>query len=197
MDAMPLTNLKPEEEDAILDEDRLYRTTYMFSATMPAAVERLARKYMRKVWMSTQVWTWGRAWPPSWESRLGSRLGRAWGRARGRAWGRAWGHGSRLGPRVAPGVAPGHPVPPRLCVRARVRSSGCVRGWLCAWLCTCTADPYQYQVASRSSQMSGAAPTRAVYIIRGFTQTVISYPSSCVRRSSWSTSGGRARRPKT
>ncbi|KAG1658975.1 hypothetical protein FOA52_008297 [Chlamydomonas sp. UWO 241] len=49
MDAMPSANLKPEEEDAKLEEDRVYRTTYMFSATMPAAVERLARKYMRKV----------------------------------------------------------------------------------------------------------------------------------------------------
>ena len=26
----------------------IYRTTYMFSATMPPAVERLARKYMRR-----------------------------------------------------------------------------------------------------------------------------------------------------
>jgi superfamily II DNA/RNA helicase len=30
------------------EADRVYRTTYMFSATMPPAVERLARKYMRK-----------------------------------------------------------------------------------------------------------------------------------------------------
>jgi ATP-dependent RNA helicase DDX23/PRP28 len=30
-----------------LDEKKIYRTTYMFSATMPPAVERLARKYLR------------------------------------------------------------------------------------------------------------------------------------------------------
>ena len=44
---MPSTNLKPEEEEE-LEENRVYRTTYMFSATMPPAVERLARKYMRR-----------------------------------------------------------------------------------------------------------------------------------------------------
>ncbi len=48
MDAMPSSNLKPEDENATLDANKLYRTTYMFSATMPPAVERLARKYMRK-----------------------------------------------------------------------------------------------------------------------------------------------------
>ena len=47
LDAMPSSNLKPENEDEALDKDRLYRTTYMFSATMPPAVERLARKYLR------------------------------------------------------------------------------------------------------------------------------------------------------
>lgn len=47
LDAMPSTNLKPEEEEE-LEENRVYRTTYMFSATMPPAVERLARKYMRR-----------------------------------------------------------------------------------------------------------------------------------------------------
>ena len=30
-----------------LDTQKIYRTTYMFSATMPPAVERLARKYLR------------------------------------------------------------------------------------------------------------------------------------------------------
>eukprot|EP00976_Prorocentrum_cordatum_P079307 1183494-Prorocentrum_minimum.AAC.1 len=44
---MPSTNLKPVEEDAELDASKVYRTTYMFSATMPPTVERLARKYMR------------------------------------------------------------------------------------------------------------------------------------------------------
>ena len=52
LDAMPSTNLKPEnEEDEVAvggDSDIIYRTTYMFSATMPPAVERLARKYMRR-----------------------------------------------------------------------------------------------------------------------------------------------------
>ncbi|KAJ6840611.1 DEAD-box ATP-dependent RNA helicase 21 [Iris pallida] len=47
LDAMPSSNLKPENEDEELDEKRIYRTTYMFSATMPTAVERLARKYLR------------------------------------------------------------------------------------------------------------------------------------------------------
>jgi ATP-dependent RNA helicase DDX23/PRP28 len=48
LDAMPSTNLKPENEDEALEDDKVYRTTYMFSATMPPAVERLARKYMRR-----------------------------------------------------------------------------------------------------------------------------------------------------
>eukprot|EP00884_Botryococcus_braunii_P016865 jgi/Botrbrau1/3862/Bobra.0183s0087.1 len=45
---MPSSNLKPEEEGVELEKDRIYRTTYMFSATMPPAVERLAKKYMRR-----------------------------------------------------------------------------------------------------------------------------------------------------
>ena len=48
LDAMPNSNLKPDAEDATLEANRVYRTTYMFSATMPAAVERLARKYLRR-----------------------------------------------------------------------------------------------------------------------------------------------------
>ncbi|KAL4436059.1 hypothetical protein ABPG77_005507 [Micractinium sp. CCAP 211/92] len=51
LDAMPSTNLKPENEDEPLETNRVYRTTYMFSATMPPAVERLARragKYLRR-----------------------------------------------------------------------------------------------------------------------------------------------------
>ncbi|KAH1047064.1 hypothetical protein J1N35_037848 [Gossypium stocksii] len=47
LDAMPSSNLKPENEDEELDEKRIYRTTYMFSATMPPAVERLSGKYLR------------------------------------------------------------------------------------------------------------------------------------------------------
>ncbi|GKD69820.1 DEAD-box ATP-dependent RNA helicase 21-like protein [Tanacetum coccineum] len=46
LEAMPSSNFKPENEEE-LDENRIYRTTYMFSATMPTAVERLARKYLR------------------------------------------------------------------------------------------------------------------------------------------------------
>jgi ATP-dependent RNA helicase DDX23/PRP28 len=48
LDAMPSGTLKPEDEEEALVEGRTYRTTYMFSATMPPAVERLARKYMRR-----------------------------------------------------------------------------------------------------------------------------------------------------
>lgn len=40
---MPSITLKPEAEDAVIEDTKLYRTTYMFSATMPPAVERLAR----------------------------------------------------------------------------------------------------------------------------------------------------------
>ncbi|KAL6224198.1 hypothetical protein ACLB2K_003054 [Fragaria x ananassa] len=47
LDAMPSSNLKPENEEEELDEKKIYRTTYMFSATMPPAVERLARNYLR------------------------------------------------------------------------------------------------------------------------------------------------------
>ena len=48
LDAMPSSNLKPDSDDVQLEESRVYRTTYMFSATMPPAVERLARKYLRR-----------------------------------------------------------------------------------------------------------------------------------------------------
>ncbi len=49
MDAMPSSNLRPEnEEDEAKERKAIYRTTYMFSATMPPAVERLARKYLRR-----------------------------------------------------------------------------------------------------------------------------------------------------
>ncbi|KAG6426356.1 hypothetical protein SASPL_110578 [Salvia splendens] len=41
------SNMKPENEDVELDDEKIYRTTYMFSATMPPAVERLSRKYLR------------------------------------------------------------------------------------------------------------------------------------------------------
>lgn len=56
LDYMPVTNLKPDTEDAE-DETKLlanynskkkYRQTVMFTATMPPAVERLARTYLRR-----------------------------------------------------------------------------------------------------------------------------------------------------
>lgn len=36
LDAMSSSNLKPENDDERLDETSIYRTTYMFSATMPS-----------------------------------------------------------------------------------------------------------------------------------------------------------------
>ncbi|CAI5475034.1 unnamed protein product, partial [Closterium sp. Yama58-4] len=47
LEAMNTSFLKPDSEDAELDASRIYRVTYMFSATMPPSVERLARKYLR------------------------------------------------------------------------------------------------------------------------------------------------------
>jgi ATP-dependent RNA helicase DDX23/PRP28 len=43
LDAMPASNLKPVSEDEQLEGNKIYRQTFMFSATMPPAVERLAR----------------------------------------------------------------------------------------------------------------------------------------------------------
>ncbi|XP_046741671.1 probable ATP-dependent RNA helicase DDX23 isoform X2 [Diprion similis] len=56
LEYMPVTNLKPDNEDAENEEKLLanyntkkkYRQTVMFTATMPAAVERLARTYLRR-----------------------------------------------------------------------------------------------------------------------------------------------------
>ncbi|GAB7357219.1 hypothetical protein MBLNU459_g8200t1 [Dothideomycetes sp. NU459] len=56
LDALPVGNEKPDTEDAedamamsrhLGDKDR-YRQTMMYTATMPAAVERIARKYLRR-----------------------------------------------------------------------------------------------------------------------------------------------------
>jgi len=49
LDAMPLSNLKPENEEALIDLDGevKYRQTYMFSATMPPVIEKIARTYLR------------------------------------------------------------------------------------------------------------------------------------------------------
>ena len=56
LDAMPLSNMKPDSEDAedierlryLTGTDKHYRQTVMFSATMPPAVERLAKQYLRR-----------------------------------------------------------------------------------------------------------------------------------------------------
>ena len=50
LSAMPSSNLKPEAEDALLDLDSgvKYRQTYMFSATMPPAIEKIAKYYLRQ-----------------------------------------------------------------------------------------------------------------------------------------------------
>lgn len=48
LEAMPSSNLKPTDSEGIdFRTGQVYRTTYMFSATMPPAVERIARNYMR------------------------------------------------------------------------------------------------------------------------------------------------------
>merc|ERR1719198_2649468 len=47
--AMPTSNLKPADEETLVDlDDHLYRQTYMFSATMPPAIEKIARFYLRQ-----------------------------------------------------------------------------------------------------------------------------------------------------
>lgn len=59
LDALPLSNVKPDTEEAENPElmsrivrlgrkDLRYRQTVMFSATMPPALERIAKKYMRR-----------------------------------------------------------------------------------------------------------------------------------------------------
>ncbi|KAJ5774122.1 hypothetical protein N7457_009018 [Penicillium paradoxum] len=51
LDALPVTNEKPDTEEAensrAMSQHR-YRQTMMYTATMPAAVERIARKYLRR-----------------------------------------------------------------------------------------------------------------------------------------------------
>lgn len=46
LEAMPSTNMRPEDESAV-DANKRYRQTIMFSATMPLKVEMLAKKYLR------------------------------------------------------------------------------------------------------------------------------------------------------
>jgi ATP-dependent RNA helicase DDX23/PRP28 len=56
LDYMPVTNLKPDSEDfedeikllAYYNSKKKYRQTVMFTATIPSAVERLARTYLRR-----------------------------------------------------------------------------------------------------------------------------------------------------
>ncbi|GAN08722.1 pre-mRNA-splicing ATP-dependent RNA helicase prp28 [Mucor ambiguus] len=52
LDALPVTNMKPENDDEEMQveppQGYKYRQTTMFSATMPPAVERLAKKYLRR-----------------------------------------------------------------------------------------------------------------------------------------------------
>ncbi|KAJ5185096.1 Helicase C-terminal [Penicillium cf. griseofulvum] len=51
LDALPVTNEKPdteEAEDSSAMSQYKYRQTMMYTATMPAAVERIARKYLRR-----------------------------------------------------------------------------------------------------------------------------------------------------
>ncbi|KAL2915438.1 mRNA splicing protein prp28 [Polyrhizophydium stewartii] len=59
LDQMPLSNIKPDTDDAesredlerlrlLTGADKRFRQTVMFSATMPPAVERLAKKYLRR-----------------------------------------------------------------------------------------------------------------------------------------------------
>ena len=56
LEYIPVTNMKPDTDDAEDDQKMLanfaskhkYRQTVMFTATMPSAVERLARTYMRR-----------------------------------------------------------------------------------------------------------------------------------------------------
>jgi len=48
LERMKADSLRPEDENAALVEGKIYRQTFMFSATMPPAVERISRKYMRR-----------------------------------------------------------------------------------------------------------------------------------------------------
>jgi len=67
LDAMPSSFLKSENEDEAASQESLaatgecvYRTTMMYSATMPPGVDRLARKYLRRA-ASVAIGTTGRA----------------------------------------------------------------------------------------------------------------------------------------
>ena len=46
MERMPVSNLRPLEDDDV-DQEKTYRQTFMFTATMPNDVQRLAKKYLR------------------------------------------------------------------------------------------------------------------------------------------------------
>lgn len=61
LDQLPLSNLKPDSEDAEdisilqrqLGNDRIFRQTVMFSATMPSAVEKLSKKCVLFIYFVT------------------------------------------------------------------------------------------------------------------------------------------------
>ncbi len=55
LEAMPSTNLKPEGEDDVLETDRVYRTTYMFSATMPPQASRSPAPKTYCTWLSRSL----------------------------------------------------------------------------------------------------------------------------------------------
>eukprot|EP01135_Chromosphaera_perkinsii_P008566 Nk52_evm8s1401 gene=Nk52_evmTU8s1401 len=67
LDYMPVSNMKPEDEDVgevqdltTLSNGKKYRQTVMFTATMPPAVERIAKTYLRRP-ATVHIGTVGRA----------------------------------------------------------------------------------------------------------------------------------------
>jgi ATP-dependent RNA helicase DDX23/PRP28 len=48
LEALPVSNKKPESFEVQDQDTTIYRQTVMFSATMPPAVEQMAKKYLRK-----------------------------------------------------------------------------------------------------------------------------------------------------
>jgi hypothetical protein len=55
MDAMPSSNLKPEGDDAVLESDRMYRTTYMFRCCALQHGDHAATAVLLSVHMRTVV----------------------------------------------------------------------------------------------------------------------------------------------
>ncbi|GMH24260.1 hypothetical protein Nepgr_026103 [Nepenthes gracilis] len=48
LETLPSSNMKPDDEDIVLDGEKKYRTISIFSNTMPP-VEQIARKYLRNL----------------------------------------------------------------------------------------------------------------------------------------------------